>query len=63
MSHVTCHFPECLSLKRWTFSSLVHSGTDPFVFIIERKGTNWWVHFAVKPSGNGRYLSVINKTK
>ena len=31
--------------------------------IIERKGTNWWVHFAVKPSGNGRYLTVINKTK
>lgn len=31
--------------------------------IIERKGTNWWVHFAVKPSGNGRYLTVINKTR
>ncbi len=28
--------------------------------IIERKGTNWWVHFAVKPSSNRMWVTVIN---
>ena len=30
--------------------------------IIERKGTNWWVHFAVRPSGNRMWITVINKS-
>lgn len=30
--------------------------------IIERKGTNWWVHFAVRPSGNRMHITVINKS-
>ena len=30
--------------------------------IIERRGTNWWVHFAVRPSGNRMWITVINKS-
>ena len=30
--------------------------------IIERRGTSWWVHFAVRPSGNRMWVTVINKT-
>ena len=31
--------------------------------IIERKGANWWVHFAVRPDNNNRcWVTVINKS-
>lgn len=30
--------------------------------IIERKGTNWWVHFAVKESGNSMHITCLNKS-
>ena len=30
--------------------------------IIERRGTNWWVHFAVRPDANRMWITVINKT-
>lgn len=30
--------------------------------IIERKGTNWWVHFAVRPDKNRMWITVINKS-
>ena len=30
--------------------------------IIERKGTNWWVHFAVKPSANSMWITCLNKS-
>ena len=30
--------------------------------IVERKGTNWWVHFAVKEAGNSNWITVINKS-
>ncbi len=31
--------------------------------IVERKGTNWWVHFAVKPDDNRSWVTVINKSR
>ena len=30
--------------------------------IIERKGTTWWVHFAVRPDVNRSHVTVINKS-
>ena len=30
--------------------------------IIERKGANWWVHFAVRPGSNRMWVTVINKS-
>lgn len=30
--------------------------------IIERKGVNWWVHFAVRPDNNRMWITVINKS-
>ena len=31
--------------------------------IVERKGTSWWVHLAVRPDNNNRcWVTVINKT-
>lgn len=29
--------------------------------IIERRGTKWWVHFAVCPKDNGMYVTCLNK--
>lgn len=29
--------------------------------IVERRGTNWWVHFAVCPEKNGMYVTCLNK--
>ena len=31
--------------------------------IIERKGTTWWVHFAVRPDVNRSHVTVINKSR
>ena len=31
--------------------------------IVERKGTTWWVHFAVKPDDNRSWVTVINKSR
>lgn len=36
-------------------------GKDFDELIIERKGSNWWVHFAVKPEDNRMWITVINK--
>ena len=30
--------------------------------ILERKGTNWWVHFAVKPNNNSMWITCLNKS-
>ena len=30
--------------------------------IIERKGANWWVHFAVRPGSNRMWVTVLNKS-
>ena len=30
--------------------------------IIERRGTSWWVHFAVRPDANRMWITVINKS-
>ena len=31
--------------------------------IVERKGTTWWVHFAVRPDVNRSHVTVINKSR
>lgn len=30
--------------------------------ILERKGTNWWVHFAVRPDRNRMWITCLNKS-